>query len=325
MSKLDRWVDYKFAQNLFVWVFIYVILLTTIQTGSRLLTALFAIALLAPPVYLNNLYVLPILRRSLAKGAVLFILNLLVFTSISVALLNWAIDVSYRAERFLNFAGILLLALLFATALKLARDSFARRQEEKLAELKLLKEQLNPHFLFNTLNNLYGLSVAKSEKLPSLMLKLSDLLRYSLYETKEDLVPLEKEVAYLENYVALEKIRLEEHTKIEFRKEGNLEGFAIAPMLLIVFVENAFKHSGTTNYKNNFVNITLKIQENHLFFKCFNSQDLKDIKEMDFKTQMNGLGLKNVKKRLHLIYPQKHQLQITEEQNSYLVDLTVEL
>ena len=193
MSNLDRREDYKFAQHLIVWVFIYVILLTTIQTGSRLLTALFAIALLAPPVYLNNLYVLPILRLSLAKGAVLFILNLLVFTSISVALLNWAIDVSYRAERFLNFAGILLLALLFATALKLARDSFARRQEEKLAELKLLKEQLNPHFLFNTLNNLYGLSVAKSEKLPSLMLKLSDLLRYSLYETKEDLVPLDIE------------------------------------------------------------------------------------------------------------------------------------
>ena len=111
---------------------------------------------------------------------------------------------NYEFRMLSNVFGGILLTLIFGTAIKLAKDSFVRRQQEKEAELKLLKAQLNPHFLFNTLNNLYGLSVIKSDKLPDLMLKLSDLLRYSLYETSTVFVPLVKEITYLENLKNLE-------------------------------------------------------------------------------------------------------------------------
>src|SRR6056297_4128296 len=223
MSKLDKFIDHKIAQNLFIWFFLFLIFMTAIQNDNRVLASLFAIALLAPPVYVNNLYILPFFRKSMGKFIVLFLLNTLVFTAISVVILNYESDIAFEWSRYFNFLGIMVLALVFASTIKIARDSFTRRQQEKEAELKLLKAQLNPHFLFNTLNNLYGLSVVKSDKLPGLMLKLSDLLRYSLYETKEVLVPFEKEITYLENYIALEKIRLEDKTEISlFRKLSNI-------------------------------------------------------------------------------------------------------
>ena len=130
----------------------------------------------------------------------------------------------------------MVIAISFATTLRLVRDSFVRRQETRDAELQLLKAQLNPHFLFNTLNNLYGLSVLKSDKLPDLMLTLSNLLRYSLYETKDEVVPLSKELKYLDDYISLEKIRLENQTEILFTKDVASFDLRIAPMLFIVFV-----------------------------------------------------------------------------------------
>ncbi|MEP0213431.1 MAG: histidine kinase, partial [Cellulophaga sp.] len=205
--------------------------------------------------------------------------------------------------------------------LKFARDSFLRRQQEKEAELKLLKAQLNPHFLFNTLNNLYGLSVIKSNKLPDLMLKLSDLLRYSLYETKEKLVPLEKEIEYLDNYISLEKIRLEETTIINFEKLGNTSSIKIAPMLFIVFVENAFKHLGVLNAKKSKVSISLKIESNKLFFKCENTKDFTSLNHNSLEKEKNGIGLVNAKKRLALMYPEKHNLTINNKEETFSVVL----
>ena len=218
MSNLDRWIDNRIAQNLFIWFFFYLILLTTIQSENRALTSLFAVALLAPAVYVNNIFVLPFLRKKRLVFFGLFAVNTLLFTAISVFLIVTTANQTFEWKMFVNFLGIMVLALSFASTIKFTRDSFMRRQQEKEAELKLLKAQLNPHFLFNTLNNLYGLSVVKSDKLPALMLKLSDLLRYSLYDTKETFVPLEKEIRYLENYMSLEKIRLEDKTDIQFTK-----------------------------------------------------------------------------------------------------------
>jgi LytS/YehU family sensor histidine kinase len=206
-------------------------------------------------------------------------------------------------------------------AIKIARDSFIRRQQEKEAELKLLKSQLNPHFLFNTLNNLYGLSVMKSDKLPSLMLKLSDLLRYSLYETKETYVPLEKEIKYLENYMSLEKIRLEDKTEIRFDKTGNFSDKKIAPMLLIVFVENAFKYLEVSKDKLSKVKVNLKTEENKLIFNCENTFDETEIIKQNLEAGKSGIGLQNAKKRLDLIYPNKHQLTIKKENENYVVQL----
>ncbi|WP_459209264.1 sensor histidine kinase [Aquimarina rhabdastrellae] len=326
MSTLDRWIDNKIIQNLFIWFFLFLILLTTIQTdNNRIIIALFAIALFAPSVYINNLLILPFLRKKTLLFFCLFILNTLVFSIISVFLITIIGDQDFKLAQLVNFFGIMILALTFASAIKLARDSFVRRQQEKEAELKLLKGQLNPHFLFNTLNNLYGLSVIKSNNLPSLMLKLSDLLRYSLYETKEALVPLEKEITYLENYIALEKIRLEESTDIQFKNNVDLGGKKIAPMLFIVFVENAFKHLGTVPNQKSSVVVTVEEKENKLIFECINTVGTLAAKDETVAKDASGIGLKNVKKRLQLIYPEKHSLTFNNNKETFGVELILEL
>jgi len=261
----------------------------------------------------------------MGKFIVLFLLNTLVFTAISVVILNYESDIAFEWSRYFNFLGIMVLALVFASTIKIARDSFTRRQQEKEAELKLLKAQLNPHFLFNTLNNLYGLSVVKSDKLPGLMLKLSDLLRYSLYETKEVLVPFEKEITYLENYIALEKIRLEDKTEISLIRKGDFSGIQIAPMLLIVFVENAFKHLGSNRGEYSRVEVNIVSHDKELEFHCFNTIDASAKPEANLEMGKSGIGLQNAKKRLALIYPKKHDLSITQKNLEYIVHLILQL
>jgi LytS/YehU family sensor histidine kinase len=325
MSKLDHWVDNKIVQNGFIWFSLFLILLTSIQADSRVLTSIFIILLLAPAVYINNLFILPFLRKKLPLFIGLFILNTLTFTIISVYIIKTVAYQELEFWMFVNFFGILFLAMVFASAIKIARDSFTRRQQEKEAELKLLKAQLNPHFLFNTLNNLYGLSVVKSDMLPNLMLKLSDLLRYSLYDTKESYVALEKEVEYLENYISLEKIRLENQTEIEFIKTGNLSSKKIAPMLLIVFVENAFKHLDISENKKSKVSISITEENDTITFICKNTFDVTGVQMQEIEKGKSGIGLYNAKKRLALMYPDTHQLQIDTAGTEYRVTLTLDV
>lgn len=325
MSKLDTWIDNKVIQNLFIWFCLFLILMTTVQTEQRIVVSFFIILLLAPAVYINNLLILPFLRTRLPIFIGLFLLNTVVFTIISVFIIKTALDQPLELSMFVNFFGILFLALAFGAAMRIARDSFTRRQQEKDAELKLLKAQLNPHFLFNTLNNLYGLSVVKSEKLPNLMLKLSDLLRYSLYETKEMQVPLTKEIQYLENYISLEKIRLEDTTDIQFTTSGDASSIDIAPMLFIVFVENAFKHLGAIEHTKSSVVVSLTIENDRLVFTCENTIDPLGKEYEQLEAEGSGIGLQNVQKRLVLQYPDTHKLATTVINNQYKITLTLDL
>ncbi|MCG8330890.1 MAG: sensor histidine kinase [Chitinophagales bacterium] len=319
MSNFDKIIDNRLIQNIAIWIILYLIIAISFTAPNSWLAGLFVIALLAPPIYVNNFYILPHFQKNKPKFFFLFLLNALFFTSISIFLIGIVLE-SSQEKMFLNFLGILFLSLAFGATLKITRDSFIRRQQDKEAELKLLKAQLNPHFLFNTLNNLYGLSVIKSDKLPNLMLKLSELLRYSLYETKELLVPLEKEIHYLENYISLEKIRLED-TEIDFNVNGVVNDKLIAPMLLIVFVENAFKHLGGKHK----VAIEIESANDKVYFKCQNSFD--DIKQIDkeLEDSKGGIGLANAKKRLALLYPNKHHLIIKKEELYFSVNLEIEL
>jgi two-component system sensor histidine kinase LytS len=325
MSKLDTWIDNKIVQNIIIWVFVLLIFAMMIQAENKLQVSLLIILFIIPPIYISNLKILPFFFKGKVKlGLLLFFINLSFFTFLGVLFLSEAFQ-EFRIEMILNVFGAVLLIILFGTALKLTRDSFVRRQQEKEAELKLLKAQLNPHFLFNTLNNLYGLSVVKSDKLPNLMLKLSDLLRYSLYETKETFVPLEKEIQYLENYIALEKIRLEEKTTIQFTKTGNVSSQKIAPMLLIVFVENAFKHLGEVSNTKSSVAVSIDMKEDRLEFSCVNTTHNTQGIEPNLEKGKSGIGLQNAKKRLALIYQEKHALRITNTENAYSVALTLYL
>lgn len=192
-------------------------------------------------------------------------------------------------------------------------------------ELQLLQSQLSPHFLFNTLNNLYGISLTEHEKIPSLLLKLSDLLRYSVYNTKDLYVPLQDEIDYLNNYIAFERIRLGQRLHLVYEIENIPDkSIKIAPMLLVVFVENAFKHAKNTHDKQIFINISLKIWGNALLFSVKNSH-AKANPQTDLSAEGNGFGLLSVQKRLALLYKHAHDLSIQESEKEYLVMLRLDL
>lgn len=189
------------------------------------------------------------------------------------------------------------------------------------SELQLLQTQLSPHFLFNTLNNLYGLSITEHEKVPGLLLKLSELLRYSVYETKETFVSLAEEVKYLKNYIDFEKIRLGERldTKVNFPELTEVNA-RIAPMLLIVFVENAFKHSGNTYDEKIYVKIDLELQDHQLLFRVANSY-YQSVPELPAIKKHSGFGLENLRKRLDLLYKNEHELKIEQSGKEFKVNL----
>lgn len=191
------------------------------------------------------------------------------------------------------------------------------------SELKFLKSQINPHFLFNTLNNLYALTLKKSDKAPEIVIKLSEMMRYMLYECNEKQVPLEKEVNYLRNYLDLEALRQGSGVDISFVVEGTISDQQIAPLLFITFLENSFKHGLSHQLSRGYVTIRMHVEEKQLDFSIENSKPTA-LQESD-QRRVGGIGLVNVRRRLNLLYPQQHQLKITESPESYAVNLRLTL
>ncbi|HUR65524.1 MAG TPA: histidine kinase [Chitinophagaceae bacterium] len=230
------------------------------------------------------------------------------------------------ADFFFNNIAVVLLYFLFITSCKYFKDGYIRqyfdaekKEQQLMAEVNNLRSQIAPHFLFNTLNNLYGLAVEKSDKLPNLMLRLSDLLRHSLYETKKPLVPINEELNTLKSYIQLESIRLENNLELEFDNtvpEGS--PYQVTPLILIVFVENAFKHSRLV--KSGAVNIDISTTlEGELF-----TLTIKNNYNPENAESGNGIGLANVKRRLEVLYP-KHQLAIDRDGTFFKVTLQMRL
>lgn len=202
-------------------------------------------------------------------------------------------------------------------------DELTRKKlaEEKLeAELNFLKAQVHPHFLFNTLNNLYALTLTKSDKTPDIVLKLSDLLDYMIYKSNADFVPLEKELEIIEGYIELEKMRYNKRLDLNYKVTGPVGGHQVAPLILLPFIENCFKHGASKDRSNPHIDIQLEISTDHLYLRAFNSLPLK--KEKD-EQKNEGIGLKNVKRRLELLYPGKHELKIKEEEQEFTVELKI--
>ena len=185
-------------------------------------------------------------------------------------------------------------------------------------ELALLKSQIQPHFFFNTLNNLYALSLDKSDRVPEVIIALSELMRYILDSSKKKEVPLAEEVKFVENYLGLEKLRFTENANIRFNVLGDTSGKKITPMLLLPFVENSFKHGMMEPQRNGYVHVSLTIRESELEFIVDNSKsDLVQRREKN----NNQLGLKNIKRTLELLYPKAHRLTILDEETRYRVEL----
>jgi hypothetical protein len=234
-------------------------------------------------------------------------------------------NASFRDIIFTNIA-VVILVFLFITAAKYFKDGFIsqqfeaeKKQQQLVAEVDNLKSQIAPHFLFNTLNNLYGLAVDQSEKLPDLMLRLSSLLRHSLYEAQKPLVPLTEEISVLKSYIQLESIRLENYLKLKFDdsvpKNSNLQ---IAPLILIVFIENAFKHAKLVDLAAVNIYISCSINENTFLLTVRNNYDKNK------NTAIGGIGLANVKRRLEVLYP-KYVLDITSDNEFFQVSLELPL
>lgn len=184
------------------------------------------------------------------------------------------------------------------------------------AELSLLKSQINPHFFFNTLNNLYGLTVEKSDEAPNVVLKLSDIMRYTIYMGKEDVVPLKDEIEYLKNYIELHKIRYQKEVDINFNCL-NEPDYKIAPLLFIVPLENAFKHGVERITENAYIHINLRADNNIIHFEIENNFEAR---ETNHKI---GIGLDNLKQRLQLLYPNKHNLRIEAKNSIYKLNLKI--
>ena len=185
------------------------------------------------------------------------------------------------------------------------------------AELSLLKNQINPHFFFNTLNNLYGLTVEKSDDAPNVVLKLSDMMRYTIYMSKEDFVPLKDEVDYLKNYIELHKIRYQKKVDMQFTY-SNLSDYQIAPLLYIIALENAFKHGVEKLTENAYIHIGLITENGNILFEIENNFEKPE------SNQEVGIGLDNLKQRLQLLYPKKHQLIIESSNSVYKFTLKLE-
>jgi two-component system, LytTR family, sensor kinase len=216
---------------------------------------------------------------------------------------------------------------IYALFMKLAIEWFETQKlksalllEKKSSELALLRSQVNPHFLFNTLNNIYSLVYKKSEDAPEAVMKMSFIMRYMLYDATTDEVLLEKEIEYLKSFIELEKLRLRHKDFVEFTISGDVAGKTIAPMLLIFFVENAFKH-GSKNVPSPGIRINLVIGEKQVRFEVSNAvrKNVSATKE----GQYGGLGLNNIRRRLNLIYPGKHQLSISNEEDLFNVQLII--
>ncbi len=203
------------------------------------------------------------------------------------------------------------------------RNKSQLEKETIQSELQFLKSQINPHFLFNTLNNLYALTLKKSEKAPEIVIKLSEMLRYMLYECNEKYVPLFKEINYLSNYLDLEKLRQGQHVEITLSVEGNPGNLRIAPLMFITFLENCFKHGLSHHISKGYVHTTIRIENHTVDFQVTNSKP--DSLPNQEHRRPGGIGLVNVKRRLALLYPRKHELTITDSPNSFTVQLIIRL
>lgn len=263
---------------------------------------------------------------------------LLILTVTGVILLEELVlePIYFTGRRANNFPGVLftlvevLPVITILVGFKFAWDAIAKQREvdelkatAQESEMRFLKSQINPHFLFNNLNNLYSYAIENSPKTPTIILELSAVLRYMLYECKEEFVPLAKELEQLEHFTRLNQLQIEERGEVNFKVQNIHSNYTIAPLILIVFIENAFKHSQASQFENIFIDIEIKVSdEGRLDFCCKNNFE----PTTNTEKLSQGIGLQNVKKRLQLIYPNAHQLDIQESgDQQYEVHLSIQL
>jgi sensor histidine kinase YesM len=277
-------------------------------------------------------------RYLLKRKYKLYVLYSFLFITVSIfyahfvatSMMLWKMKVFTSFPKYLISYGRSAFSLLpsagLAVAIKLFKEWFRQRnnalraENEKVRiELESLRSQIHPHFLFNTLNNLYSLTLTSSASASIVVVHLSDLLRYMLYECKDHEVPVDKELQMLKKYIELEKLRYGNRLDVGFTINGSTDGLSIAPLLLLPFVENSFKHGVSEQIDQSWISIHIHIQGNRFTIQISNSR----IEQTEFI--YGGLGMENVRKRLKLLYPDAFELKITEEPEIYIVRLELTL
>lgn len=335
----------RFLQHLVFWVLSFFLFLQLFKTGTKpekvdyFYTALFQLSLL-PAVYINLKWLLP--KFGKRKYIVIYLL-LLVAVILFFSWINYKFFASWSAKVFPDYFFISYFTfkeiifffttyVVITSLLKLSKSWFwvselekellEKEKQKSEVELKALKAQINPHFFFNTLNNIYSMALDKDERLPNTILQLSNLMRYFLYESRDNFIPLKKELDVVDNYIALQKLRSGPHLNMEISKSGAVDGQQIAPLLLITFLENAFKHGAKGDSIDPFIKLIIVIEKNKLRFSVANSKGMID----DIRTTVQaGLGLVNVKRQLELLYPGKHSLEVKDMRSSFAIELQLEL
>lgn len=305
----------------------------------------FIIQLIALPVkmlltYFTLYYLLP---KFLFPGKWIPFVGILLFSALSAGILqrfvayyieyplyypqNLTSPVFYPYKILKGIVGIYPVVFL-ALAIKLLKYWYINQKDkqtlvnEKLeSELKFLKTQIHPHFLFNTLNNLYALTLKKSDHAPATVLKLADLINYMLYECNVDKVPLDKEINFVKNYIEIEKMRHGDNLDVQVNISGNTNAVDIAPMLILPFLENSFKHGVNEELEASKVVFDLKAFEKKLELKIENTKS--ETQNLITNGKGEGIGLKNVKRRLDLLYPEKHTLNIVNNESLYSISLEI--
>lgn len=240
---------------------------------------------------------------------------------------SWAHGIFSSVRFVIHYSLTVLFIVVFISMFRFVEEWFgieARKREienENLnTELRFLKEQINPHFLFNTLNSLYYLATIQSPNTPEVIVKLSQMMRYMLYDSNRPKVSLQQEIEYMQNFMELEKMRIGRPVPITFETSGPLSSILIVPLILNTFLENAFKHGLNNPDSDGFIRVKLHAEPALLTFTTENSKP-----ENPDRKEKSGIGLQNVKRRLELSYPGKHTLEITEDERTYKVHLTLDL
>ena len=335
----------RIIQHLAFWVLSFFVFLYLFKTGAKpekidyVYTILFQLTLL-PAVYINIELLLPTLGN---RKRILFYLLSLITIIILFAWINYNFFDNWSAKVFpdyffisyFTFREIVLFFIVYiiiTMLLKLSKSWFLvswlqkelleKEKQKTVVELKALKAQINPHFFFNTLNSIYSMALDKDDRLPGTVLQLSDLMRYFLYVSRDNFILLEKDLTVVKEYIALQKLRSNPQLDIETKISGEISDQQIAPLLLITFLENAFKHGAKGSSGNTFIKLDIKVEKNKLNFTLENNKGIID--EVNTGDH-NGLGLENVKRQLELLYPGKHLLNIKVEQDRFAVALQLSL
>jgi hypothetical protein len=344
-STLYKWVTKYNLHHILLWMGYFLFWLFVISPGVTrtdvFINSLVIVTVHAIVSYFNIYFLFPVYLQK--RAYVHYFLAILLTISLGTLLESGAFLVlstigpedknSLLSLRFLLTTAM---AIIYTTAitmsLKLVKHWYEKerlaKELEKLnteTELKYLKSQINPHFLFNSLNSIYSLALQKSDLAPDLILKLSDILRYILYDGSEKKVSLSQEIKYLKSYLELEKVRHGSRMDLHIDIQGDTDAHEIAPMLLIPFVENSFKHGLGKDMANGYVKVQVNTQGEDLHFEIANSKPRHGSEISQQNGYQGGIGLINVKKRLNLLYPKQHKLAVTVTETEFSVALDIKL